>query len=163
MADNMAYAPLVSTKFLESSRPSVMSIIYRRRKKYQNRARVYTFPVFNLHWNWYTFTFSISGNLAKVFIVLFCVAVIALVVVIYLYLDLRKRLQSLPQVGNAHSREENCVSNGSTVRYVTSQANGNKGNRAMNGSPCIERANGSEGNLVENGHTAGIVLGQSTP
>ena len=125
--------------------------------------------------------FSISGNpnsdtnsswkvSAIVFIVLFCVAAVALVLVTYLYLALRKRLQSNPQVGNAQDRDEICVANGSTVRYVTSlaingspyinRANGNEGNRdriARNGSPCIGNSNGSEGNLAENRDTGGIV------
>ena len=56
-----------------------------------------------------------------VFIVLF--SVLALVVVSYaLYLTRCKRHQSIPQDGNAQDREENSVANGSTVRYVNSQA-----------------------------------------
>ena len=75
-----------------------------------------------------------------VFIVLFCGTAIAVGVITYRYLTLGKRLQNNPQVGSAHGRDENCVANGSAVRYDTSQA--------INGSPCINRGNGNEGNSV---------------
>jgi len=80
--------------------------------------------------------------LATVFIVLFCVVAIALSVVSYMACC--KRPQSIPQVDDAQGRAENGFANGSTVRFVNSQA--------FNGSPRIDRANGSEGNRVTNGN-----------
>lgn len=93
--------------------------------------------------------------LATVFIVLFCVvSIVAIalgVVSCKLYLARCERHQSIPQIGNADGMEENCVANGSTVRYDNNsqgindsprfnRADGNEGNRVtivMNGSPCI--------------------------
>lgn len=178
MAHNMAYAPLVSAKVFSviSAKHYICLHLSRKTIKIELEYKNVLSPTFT--WlKFVLFLSSISGNpnsdtnsaLAIVFIVLFCVAAIALVLVTYLYLALRKRLQGIPQVGNAQDREENCVANGSTVRYVTSlatngspcinRANGSVGNHVtidMNGSPCIGKSNGNEGN-VENGYTAGSV------